>query len=98
MRVITVKAHTRTLLINLIGHNNVATLRVNEFDERFKIAMLEGKTVVIGDDVQAGVNIDDSANFNSVVTGDRVSVEQKNKPMYSSTFRCTVIQVNKWYA
>lgn len=34
--------------------------------------MIEGKTVIIGDDVQAGLYIDDSSNFNSVVTGEPV--------------------------
>lgn len=54
--------------------------------------MLEGKTAVIGDDVPANVYIDDSSNFNSVVTGDMVSVEFKNKPIYNTVFRCSVIQ------
>lgn len=86
------KGTFQDLLINLIGFRNVASLKVNEFDERFKLSLLEGKTVVIGDDVQAGVKIDDSSNFNSVVTGDSVQVEQKNKPMYNTVYRCAVIQ------
>lgn len=86
------KGTFQELLINLVGANNVASLRINEFDERFRLSMLEGKTLVIGDDVKAGVNIEDSANFNSVITGDRVVVEQKNRPAYSTVFRCSVIQ------
>lgn len=39
--------------------------------------MIEGKTVIIGDDVQAGLYIDDSSNFNSVVTGEPVFVEER---------------------
>lgn len=86
------KGTFQDLLINLIGAQNVATLRIEEFKNRFSLSMLEGKTVVIGDDVQSGIAIEDSANFNSVVTGDRVGVEQKNKPKYSAVFRCSVIQ------
>lgn len=86
------KGTFQELITNLIGVQNIATLKVNEFDERFKLSLLEGKTVVIGDDVPANVYIDDSSNFNSVVTGDRVIVEQKNKPIYSTIFRCSVIQ------
>ena len=78
--------------MNLIGMKNIATLKVNEFDERFRLSVLEGKTAVIGDDVPANVYIDDSSNFNSVVTGDMVSVEFKNKPIYNTVFRCSVIQ------
>lgn len=86
------KGTFQELITNLIGAQNIATLKVNEFDERFKLSLLEGKTAVIGDDVPANVYIDDSSNFNSVVTGDRVIVEQKNKPIYSTVFRCSVIQ------
>ena len=86
------KGTFQELIINLIGIQNIATLKVNEFDERFRLSVLEGKTAVIGDDVPANVYIDDSSNFNSVVTGDRVAVEFKNKPLYSTAFKCSVIQ------
>lgn len=65
------------MLTNLIGFDNVASLKVNEFDQEFKLGVLEGKTLVIGDDVPVGVNIEDSSNFNSVVTGDPVLVNIK---------------------
>ena len=71
------KGTFQELLTNLIGKKNIATLKVNEFDHRFKMSLLEGKTAVIGDDVPVGVYIDDGSNFKSVVTGDYVSVEFK---------------------
>lgn len=86
------KGTLQELITNLIGFENIATLKVNEFEERFRLGLLEGKTVVIGDDVPANVYIDDSSNFNSVVTGDTVLVELKNRHPYSAVFRCTVIQ------
>lgn len=86
------KGTFQQLVTNLIGMKNIATLKVNEFDQRFRLSMLEGKTACIGDDVPANVYIDDSSNFNSVVTGDVVSVEFKNKPIYNTSFRCSVIQ------
>ncbi len=86
------KGTFQELLTNLIGFHNIATLKVHEFDERFRLSVLEGKTAVIGDDVPVHIYIDDSSNFNSVVTGDIVSVEMKNKPIYHTIFKCTVIQ------
>lgn len=86
------KGTFQELITSLIGYRNVATLKANEFDERFKLSLLEGKTAVIGDDLQANTYIENSSNFNSVVTGDRVIIEQKNKPIYSTVFRCSVIQ------
>jgi len=86
------KGTFQELLSNLIGFDNVASLKVNEFDQEFKLSVLEGKTLVIGDDVPVGVNIEDSSNFNSVVTGDSVLVNIKNKQPYRTIFRTTVIQ------
>lgn len=56
------------------------------------MSILEGKTLVIGDDVPVGINIEDSSNFNSVVTGDAVLVNPKKKQPYRAIYRCTVIQ------
>jgi len=86
------KGTFQQLITNLIGLKNMATLKVNEFDLQFRLSVLEGKTAVIGDDVPANVYIDDSSNFNSVVTGDVVSVEFKNKQPYNTIFNCSVIQ------
>lgn len=86
------KGTFQELLTNLVGFNNVTSLKVNEFDHDFKLSALEGKTLVIGDDVPVGVNIEDSSNFNSVVTGELVNVNVKNKQGYTTAYRCTVIQ------
>lgn len=86
------KGTFQELLINLVGFSNVTSLKVNEFDHDFKLSSLEGKTLVIGDDVPVGVNIEDSSNFNSVVTGEAVNVNVKNKQGYTTVYRCTVIQ------
>lgn len=86
------KGTFQELITNLIGMKNIATLKVNQFEERFQLGVLEGKTTVIGDDVPANVYIDDSSNFNSIVTGDIVQVELKNKQPYNAAFRCSVIQ------
>lgn len=86
------KGSYQSLISNLVGNKNVATLKINQFSERFSLPMLEGKVCCIGDDVPAHVYIDDSSNFNSVVTGDNLRVEQKNKPAYSTNFNMTIIQ------
>lgn len=86
------KGTFQELITNLIGIENIATLKVNEFEERFRLSVIEGKTAIIGDDVPANVYIDDSSNFNSIATGDVVSVEFKNKQPYNTAFRCSVIQ------
>lgn len=86
------KGTVQQLITNVVGMKNVASLKINQFAERFSLSMIEGKTVVIGDDVQAGIYVDESSNFNSVVTGEPVLVEEKNKQPYTTVFKKTVIQ------
>ncbi|MGO3732068.1 MAG: phage/plasmid primase, P4 family [Vagococcus sp.] len=86
------KGTYQTLIKHLVGSKNIATLKLPDFQGRFNLSLLEEKVVCIGDDVPAGVYIDDSSNFNSVVTGDDVMVEEKNKPAYSTSFQMTIIQ------
>ncbi|MGF3113126.1 phage/plasmid primase, P4 family [Facklamia sp. P9177] len=90
------KGTYQELITNLVGFDNVATLKIDQFggkdNNRFNLSLLEEKVVCIGDDVPAGVFIDNSSDFNSVVTGDAVKVERKNMDAYSTRFNLTIIQ------
>lgn len=86
------KGTFQELIRHLVGLNNVGALKVNEFDARFRLSGLVGKTVCIGDDIAPDIYIKDSSNFNSVVTGDLVNIESKGQDGYTSTLRCTVVQ------
>ncbi|VTT19291.1 DNA primase [Streptococcus dysgalactiae subsp. equisimilis] len=86
------KGTFQQMISNLVGFKNVAPLKLNQFSERFGLAIIEGKTVIIGDDVQAGIYVDESSNFNSVVTGEPVSIEKKGENPYMAIFKKTVIQ------
>lgn len=86
------KGTYQQLLYNLIGAENIATLKINQFSERFKLALLLEKVAVIGDDVGAGIYIDDSSEFNSVVTNETVLIEIKNRMPYGVRLYVTVIQ------
>ncbi|WP_288639042.1 DNA primase family protein [uncultured Lentilactobacillus sp.] len=86
------KGTFQQLIQNLVGKSNVGSLKVNQFDERFKLALLVGKTVCIGDDTPPDIYIKDSSSFNSVVTGDLVTIEYKGQDGFTTTLRCTVIQ------
>lgn len=91
------KGTYQDLIRHLVGTENVAGLKIDQFTgnsngQNFNLAMLEGKTVNIGDDVQSNAYVDDSSNFNSVVTGDPVIVEHKGKGGYVVEFNLTIIQ------
>lgn len=86
------KGTFQALIENIVGLQNCANLKINQFGERFALSQLIGKTVVIGDDLGAGIYIDDSGAFNSVITNDAVLIEFKGQQMFSTRLYCTVIQ------
>src|SRR5699024_12595049 len=56
------------------------------------LCVIEVETAIIDDVVPANVFIDESSNFNIVVSGDIVSVEYKNRQPFSTSFKCCVLQ------
>jgi putative DNA primase/helicase len=76
----------------VVGAQNVATLTVDEMAGSFALEQVPGKSVIIGDDVQAGMYIKNSANYNSLTTGGLVKVEGKGRDAYSYRSRAGVIQ------
>lgn len=85
------KGTFQQLIVNLVGTQNVAALKIADFSGRFAMSNLLNKSVCIGDD-NSNILIKDNSNFNSVVTGDPVSVEFKGKDAFYSKMNCTVIQ------
>lgn len=80
------KGTFQKLLSNLIGKENVATLKPPHFSERFKTSNLLGKVCNIGDDI-SNKYIDEISDLMSIATGDDITVEEKNKPSYSVTLK-----------
>ncbi len=62
--------------MNLIGRENVASVKAEQFAERFALSQVVGKTCIIGDDSQVSY-LDNAGNYFSVVTGDPVPIEAK---------------------
>lgn len=86
------KGTFQELIMNLVGKNNVGTLKVDDFDKRFRLNQLVGKSVCIGDDIASHIYIKDSSDFNSVITGDPVTIEYKGEDAYTTELTCTVVQ------
>src|SRR5699024_7089355 len=90
------KSTYQDLIRNVIGIENVAGLKIEQFTsnasgQNFNLSMLEGKVANIADDVQSNMYIDDSSNFNSLVSNDPVIVEHKGKSGYLVQFNMTLI-------
>lgn len=67
-----------SMVQNLLGEENIASLDLKELGDRFKTAELFGKLANIGDDI-GDEFIPNAAIFRKLVTGDRVSAERKGQ-------------------
>lgn len=85
------KGTFQSLIMNLIGRENVASVKAEQFSERFALSQVVGKTCIIGDDSQVSY-LDNAGNYFSVVTGDPVPVEAKGKQPTLAIFNKMIIQ------
>ena len=86
------KSSFEALVEAIVGSENTAHLKADQFEERFALNELMGRSLVIGDDVQAGKFIADQSDFNSAITGDVLRADIKNKQPINFTFNGTIIQ------
>lgn len=87
------KGTFQQLLINLVGMENVASLKITGLSSsRFSTSILLGKSLVIGDDVQKDAIIKDTSDMFSLATGDIMTIEDKGKRPYSIRLNMTVVQ------
>ncbi|MBY4978330.1 phage/plasmid primase, P4 family [Streptococcus suis] len=87
------KGTFQQLLINLVGMENVASLKITGLTKsQFSTSILLGKSLVIGDDVQKDALIKDTSDMFSLATGDIMTIEDKGKRPYSIRLNMTVVQ------
>ncbi|MGY0400675.1 DNA primase family protein [Carnobacterium jeotgali] len=84
------KGSFQQLLINLIGEENVSSLKWKKITERFSPYSMVGKTLNIGDDIE-GSYIEDNSVVQSIVTGDTITVEQKGKDPFSTSLKLGLV-------
>ena len=88
------KGSFQELLINLVGRNNVASMKLIELDgrNRFATSRLIGKHLVIGDDNPIDKVVTDPSTMFSLVTHDIVTIEKKGKQAYSARLTPVIVQ------
>ncbi|MFZ2363758.1 MAG: phage/plasmid primase, P4 family [Trichococcus flocculiformis] len=84
------KGKFQELLNNLIGKENVSSLRMEQIGDRFSPSTMAGKVANIGDDIK-GDFLPDSQNILSITTGDTVTLEEKGKQAYSVNLKCALV-------
>ena len=80
------KGTFQRLLENLIGKENVSSLKPPDFADRFSKEGLIGKVCNIGDDISSAY-IDEISPLMSIATGDSVLIEAKGKSVISANLK-----------
>lgn len=80
------------LLMNLVGRANYASLKINEFEQDFKLASTYGKGLIVGDDNNPKDFNKTSENFKSAVTGDILLFNPKGDKPFTTRLNALVIQ------
>lgn len=86
------KSTFENLIMNLVGEENCGQLKLIEFEEDFKLAGVDEKSVIIGDDNDPNTFNENSSNFKSLVTGETMIINPKGMPLYYNRFNSLIIQ------
>lgn len=80
------KGTYQSLLMNLIGNDNVSTLKPPQFATQFQLSQLVGKVCNIGDDI-SNKRLDEIDVLKSIASGDYITLDRKNKEPISVSFK-----------
>ena len=70
------------ILTRFFGVENVSTLDLKRFENRFDLSGIVGKMVNIGDDISKQY-IPDSSNIKKIITSEMLPIEQKGKDLFN---------------
>lgn len=76
------KSNILKMIINFVGKQNVSTLSLKDFNDKFRLSNIVNKTANILADLEQ-TTVTESGNFKSLVTGDGVIVEEKYGKSYT---------------
>lgn len=83
------------MICEFIGDGNYSTLSLQDLETTFRPAELENKLVNLGDDIPA-TTIKDSSRLKSISSGERITVERKNKdPFILKNYATLIFTTNK---
>lgn len=73
-----------------LGEDNYSSLDLKKLDAKFSTVMLFGKLANLGDDISDEFNPDVSV-FKKIVTGNKITAEQKGQPEFQFTPFCKLV-------
>lgn len=76
------KSNILTMIKCFIGEQNVSSLTLKDFNDKFRLSSIVNKTINISAEIDQ-TTVTESGNFKSLVTGDGVMVEEKYGKAYT---------------
>lgn len=86
------KGTIQAILRNLIGRKNTAAIRLNQFETRWGVYNVVGKSLMIGDDNHPKDFIERCENLKSVAVGEYVQAEGKGKDAFYVSISAQIVQ------
>jgi len=78
------------ILIKFFGTDNISTLDLKRFEQRFDLSAIVGKMVNIGDDI-SGQYIAENSNIKKIITSEMLPIERKGQDLFDYKPRITCI-------
>ncbi|WP_438778729.1 DNA primase family protein [Enterococcus sp. DIV0098] len=86
------KGTFQAILRNLVGRKNTAAIRLNQFETRWGVHNVVGKSLMIGDDNHPKDFIERCENLKSVAVGEYVQAEAKGKDAFFVSITAQIVQ------
>ncbi|MGF1917229.1 DNA primase family protein [Enterococcus faecalis] len=86
------KGTIQEILRNLVGRKNTAAIRLKQFETRWGVYNVVGKSLMIGDDNHPKDFIERCENLKSVAVGEHVQAEGKGKDAFFVSITAQIVQ------
>lgn len=86
------KSTLLTLITNVLGFQNVAALRLNDFGKAKNLVVAENKTLIAGDENETNIPLRYFANIKAVISGEHVPIKKLYVDLYTTQLLVFIIQ------
>lgn len=86
------KSTLLTLITNVLGFQNVAALRLNDFGKAKNLVVAENKSLIAGDENETNLPLKFFANLKAVISGEHVPIKKLYVDLYTTQLLVFVIQ------
>lgn len=86
------KGTVQQLITNLVGADNRANLKLNQFENGFLVTSAVNSSLIVGDDNNPRDYIEDSSNLKSIIAKENILYNPKNEAPFSATITAFIVE------